>query len=139
MFKHTKEVTRLTRITIVGCALVLIAYFSIALANAEATEADIVVEISSICAAATGLVAVKMPDGLERDLVNNEGIWWFAFLEEFTGSNDIATTLAGNVMRELQLKYDTNELDWDAMVSLAMECTNAKEEILHIIAEPGGM
>jgi len=118
--------SKLTKYTLLGCTLVLIAYFA---TSARADEAGDVAQIASICAGTNALVAQKTTHEFAAQQIQVQADWWFSFLEEWVGDKDFAMTLTTNVMRDIQVKYNSGALEWTALVDVGRQCAMARIEI----------
>lgn len=83
----------------------------------------------AVCAASTGLVAVKMDeDSSVRDVIFAEGKWWKQLLVDFAGS-EAADLLVSVAAKEIQGLYNSGEVSWDELVSAAQNCSTMKTEL----------
>lgn len=129
--------TRLTKIGLIGCALILIAYFTvtdIVLADETVTVTDQdIAQLSVICAATNAFIAERST-GVSHDLLTIEANWWKEFAYSWydvIGSVDLAI---GGVTAEL-LDGGVGEQNLDVLDEISQACDLARDDIEDILED----
>jgi hypothetical protein len=121
--------SKLTKYTLLGCALVLIAYFSTS-ARADDDENTIVI-IAGSCAAAQAIVAEQLVEKHEfaGNAILDEAQWWKDFLIDWVEDEKLATNLIGAFAKQIQGSYNDGDLSWEELVNVAHTCSLTKLEL----------
>ena len=124
MWKHE---SKLTKYTLIGCALLMIAYFS---TSARADETEDIIQIASICAATSIFLASESDDEIDRVVLVDEGQWWREFLIAFTADEASANASITAIGSGINDAHEDGTLNVNMLKQMPAQCVLAREELV---------
>jgi len=121
---------RVYKIATYGCLGLFGIYLFLCSDIVRADAADDVRAISTICAASTGIIAIKT-EGIAGEIILVDARWWKEFLVSWVNNDEaVALSMIEAVAMQIQDNFDNGIIDWDRFIDVATQCSAAKAEII---------
>jgi len=124
--------SKLTKYTLLGCTLLLIAYFAASAARADEDEAS--TSGFTACAAVNGMLGQFVEDGELAATYQADARFWSEVLVRWVGREEAKARVLID-MTQIQNAYNNQRLTIEQMMMLSVSCAKMQPDVERILRE----